>query len=944
MPAAGNKLGWYKLLASRLVTRYWPLVILAWISLAILLRSLAPAWDSIAADGDLAFLPDSVPSSIGQRALENAFPGSGTRSQIVIVAANESAPLANGDIALVLDLARRLHWLAAESAWRELRSSHSEQEERLTPILQAAPVAASEQGATSAIAPVAPEQARIADSVLAEIVRDNLTEAIEIENSLSKYFAERESGNFRRLPDAYRIRGELLSMLGDVDAAAADIDTAKLMREQATPTLDNALPDWFSAVRDVWSWRNSVVGHKLQSGDGHAKLIAIQLGTEFTAVSNIELLNGMEKLISDLRLEYGDILSDGFRVEASGSAAVGADMLRAAASGVQQTEIVTVLLVLLILALVYRAPFLVAIPLTSIALSLIVATSVIALLARDPANSASHGLGVFTTTRIFIVVLLFGAGTDFCLFLLARSREVLHARGVNTRRKMYAAVASSWRSVHDALVASALTTIVGLGLMWFSHFEKFQFSGPIIAISLAITLLVCLSFTPAFLSGIGQLAFWPQRPDRSTDLRQMTSAAGRSPQRDTSDGYWNWLASAIVLRPAFALAVTLGVLAGPAIYGVACLGRVTYDLTEELSSNAPSRRGAELISKFFSTLDGSPITILLTRKTAFDSEESLRAACDELSALLYLDGVDSVRSLTDPLGDYPPGKRMGLFDKDAWRRRILQNHRITKDRYVSSLNNMSRRVAKFDVILSDNPFSLESGATLARLCAKLDETITSENSTWKDTEFTTSGTTVGIVDLREVTQSDQRRIQVLVTIGVWLVLVIMLRQWVLSTYLIFTVLLSYFATLGITYWTFSHLYADYSGLDWKVPLFLFVILVAVGQDYNVYLVTRIFEEQRTLGRREGVRRALAVTGGIITSCGLVMAGTFIAMTSPAVSQWLSQFEIFAWLSNGAPVLRGITELGFALAFGVLLDTLVVRSILVPAFALLWQTTDARQRT
>ena len=178
-------------------------------------------------------------------------------------------------------------------------------------------------------------------------------------------------------------------------------------------------------------------------------------------------------------------------------------------------------------------------------------------------------------------------------------------------------------------------------------------------------------------------------------------------------------------------------------------------------------------------------------------------------------------------------------------------------------------------------------------------------------------------------------------------LVILLRQWVLSTYLIFTVLLSYFATLGITYATFAALYGrDYSGLDWKVPLFLFVILVAVGQDYNVYLVTRIFEEQRGLGKSGGMRqaavgRALQMTGGIITSCGFVMAGTFIAMTSPAILLALSQVLPSGWVAPDTPVLRGMTELGFALALGVLLDTLVVRTILVPAFMVLWQAPRKR---
>ncbi|MCA9157897.1 MAG: MMPL family transporter, partial [Planctomycetales bacterium] len=115
---------------------------------------------------------------------------------------------------------------------------------------------------------------------------------------------------------------------------------------------------------------------------------------------------------------------------------------------------------------------------------------------------------------------------------------------------------------------------------------------------------------------------------------------------------------------------------------------------------------------------------------------------------------------------------------------------------------------------------------------------------------------------------------------------------------------------------------------------------------NVYLVTRIFEEQRGLGntggmRRAAVGRALQMTGGIITSCGFVMAGTFVAMTSPAILLWLNQVLPTGWVDPNTPVLRGMTELGFALALGVLLDTLVVRTILVPAFMVLWQAPSKR---
>lgn len=925
---------WYKLSVSKLITRYWPLVIGGWIALAILLRTIAPAWNDVAADGDLDFLPPTVPSAVGQRELARAFPSMGSRSAMVMVIANAQAPLSVGDQALAMEIARRLHWAAAHNLWRKLEDNQSPVARRQVSQL----AAATEDHISYALSAADTEAAVAAQNAI-----DNLNEAIEIEELLGRYQQSvTPNVTFFRLPDAYQLRGQLLKDYGeesDQPQAALDLDTAALMREQKSPVLAEEVPAWAKNIQDVWSWRHPVVGHKLGSNEAHARLINVQLGSDFTAVDNIATLIGLEQLSLQLREQYTPLISPNTRIEWSGSAAVGADMLRAAASGVKMTESITVLLVLLILVVVYRAPILIAIPLASIALSLVVATNLIALLARDPALHTGYGLSVFTTTRIFVVVLLFGAGTDFCMFLLARSRELLQVRSVGSRRAWHRLVGHSWMSVHDALVASALTTVVGLALMWFSQFEKFQYSGPIIAISLLVTLCVCLTFTPALLSGIGPVAFWPRRLHGSQPSGQESTSDAEGEQLPSStSAYWERLAGRIVARPAVALIVTLLALAIPAGYGLTRLGRVTYDLTEELSASAPSRRGARLISQYLPTQDGSPLKLLLIREEPFASDEQLRQACNSLSATLYVEGVDSVRSLTDPLGDYPPGKRMGLFDKDAWRRRVL--NRIARERYVSNVDTMQLRVARFDVVLSDNPFSPAAGATLQRVHAALAQELNQPQSAWHGAQMTTTGTTVGITDLRQITQSDQQRIQILVTIGVWLVLVILLRKWVLSTYLIFTVLLSYFATLGITYATFAALYApDYSGLDWKVPLFLFVILVAVGQDYNVYLVTRIFEEQRRLGdargaRREAVKRALQVTGGIITSCGFVMAGTFVAMTGPAILLWLSPSLPVGWVDPNTPVLRGMTELGFALALGVLLDTLIVRTVLVPAFMVL----------
>ena len=185
-----------------------------------------------------------------------------------------------------------------------------------------------------------------------------------------------------------------------------------------------------------------------------------------------------------------------------------------------------------------------------------------------------------------------------------------------------------------------------------------------------------------------------------------------------------------------------------------------------------------------------------------------------------------------------------------------------------------------------------------------------------------------------VTLSDNRQIKIAVILAVFVVLLLVIRKFGLCLYLIITVLISYYATLGLTLMFFQRAYgSDFVGLDWKLPLFLFVILVAVGQDYNVYLVTRIVEEQRRLGWLAALRRAVTRTGGIITACGLVMAATLFSMTSSA---WLPPlFELLGFenASSGRS-LRGIIELGFALGLGVLIDTFYVRTILVPSFVAL----------
>ena len=229
--------------------------------------------------------------------------------------------------------------------------------------------------------------------------------------------------------------------------------------------------------------------------------------------------------------------------------------------------------------------------------------------------------------------------------------------------------------------------------------------------------------------------------------------------------------------------------------------------------------------------------------------------------------------------------------------------------YVSSNGDLQGRVLRFDLVLQDDPFARNSIAQFESIRHSIETSIPAGLKVFA------LGPTASIRDLKAVTDRDQIRIDILVLGGVFLILVVLLRRLTISLYLIVSVFFSYLVTLGMTFFVFWVLDpAGFVGLDWKVPMFLFTILIAVGEDYNIFLMTRIDEEQRQHGPVAGVIAALQKTGSIISSCGIIMAGTFCSLLAGS--------------------LVGLHQLGFALAFGVLLDTFVVRPILVPAFLVL----------
>ena len=641
------------------------------------------------------------------------------------------------------------------------------------------------------------------------------------------------------------------------------------------------------SIVDVWTEKTPVVGSHLRSADGRAGRIVIRLTNEFMATDNIRLLDEFKQLIDSRQRQA----PPGLRVGITGSAAIGGDMLTAAAESVANTHYTTILLVTVALLAIYRSLWLALVPLLAIGTAVSTSFDLLAILAHwsQTHPDAWPVIRVFTTTKIFVIVLLFGAGTDYCLFLTARFREQRSA-GLDQRE----AVASALRCVGVALVASALTTIVGLAMMGFAQFGKFTYSGPAIAVCLAVTLLACVTLVPALLS---------------TRLGAAVGSGSEAKQSIRWQAFWQRLADGVLRRPGTVFLACM-LLAAPLVW-VGWSVDVTYDLLGELSPYRVSRQGTALLRRHFPPGEVGPMVVLAQHSIGeLDSLDGQFRIAALAKPLDDLPAVANVRSLYRPTGA-PPGA-VSVFSTSGLLELAAPGSPLTKAAFVAQTGPLAGKVTRLFLILHQEPFSAEAIATCDQVLQVLAGLSEDPNSPWQGAKFELSGTTAGLRDLKRVTLADRHLIQVLVAGAVLVVIVVLLKRPIICIFLIATVLLSYFITMGISDLFFHAMRGDaYVGLDWKVPLFLFVILVAVGQDYNIYLVSRVLEEQRALGERAGLRRAIIQTGGIITSCGVIMAGTFISMTTAQ--------------------LHGMVELGFSLSLGILLDTFIVRTILVPAF-------------
>ena len=672
----------------------------------------------------------------------------------------------------------------------------------------------------------------------------------------------------------------------DAPLTAADYDLVKVLAADLEQLRQDALE---LQIGKTCCCLDAVIGTRLISADKHCTLIQVPLGTPFLALQTQAAVDRAREVLQKRIAEAGP---DAPKLFTTGSAGVGRDLTTAAGQSLDGATWATIALVIVVLLLVYRAPLLALVPLVTIAVSVWVSMEILALMTLLP------GVHLVNITKVFTIVILYGAGTDYSLFLISRYREELTAG-----EPVPSAIGLSVGAVGAALAASAGTVMCGLGLMGTAEFAKVRYAGPAIALSLGVALIASLTLTPAFLRLAGKTVFWPGQAPR----RRKPHFADNQDESKL----WSFVSHMVADHPLLTMCVSILVLLPFALFGYGM--QPNYRPTSELSPTADSVLGLAAIQRHFPVGETGPLTVLLVSTDDWTSPAG-QEELDHLSrGFARLSGVAEVRSLVQPLGKPVPsfyGSIGGLFQ---------QQRQIALAHYVSKLpaKDMAptRHVTRVDLILHSDPFDPASIDTMRMVQSWVQDELP-RLTVLSDIKAEIFGVTANAHDLALVTESDRLRVNMLILAGIFVILLVLVRRPGFALYLLATVLFSYFATLGATrlagvLWTGHTL----EQLDWRVPFFLFTILVAVGEDYNILLVTRALEERTKHGDREGMRRALARTGGTITSCGLIVAGTFATLMLASLST--------------------LKQIGFALAFGVLVDTFIVRPLLVPAFAMLF---------
>ena len=585
----------------------------------------------------------------------------------------------------------------------------------------------------------------------------------------------------------------------------------------------------------------------LPSEDGRALQLFVPIDADG------EIRTTVDAISAHLR----DAAPQGIETFVTGPAGFTADLVEAFAGIDGILLLVALAAVFVILIVVYRS---ILLPIAVLATSLFALT--VALLTVWWLAKAEILL-LSGQTQGILFILVIGAATDYSLLYVARYREELRSENVK-----WVATHRALKASFEPILASGSTVIAGLLCLLLSDLKSNSTLGPVASIGIVFAMLSALTLLPSILFLFGRVAFWPKLPVYEPEV--VAAEGGMH-----ATGMWVWIGRKIRQRPRAIWLVTTAVLL------VGAAGLTQFEATGVPQSDlvigtSQARDGQRALGEHFPGGSGSPALVVVP-------QDSLQSAADVLLGSAGIDGV-TVTSADSPSGSAPVTAEgiiaVGPPGTPAPEPTVVEG------------------MVMLQGTLTDAADSAEAEATVRELREEL-----------AGGDALVGGVTATAIDTNDASIHDRNLIVPVVLAVILVILMALLRSIVAPVLLVATTALSFVTALGVSALVFNGIF-QFPGVDPAVPLYSFVFLVALGIDYNIFLVTRVREEALVHGTREGIIRGLSVTGGVITSAGLVLAATFAALSV-------------------IPILF-LVQIAFIVAFGVLMDTFLVRALLVPA--------------
>ncbi|BBI32167.1 MMPL family transporter [Cohnella abietis] len=678
-------------------------------------------------------------------------------------------------------------------------------------------------------------------------------------------------------------------------------------------------------------------------------------GSSLLAIINLPKpdFNDETKITLNLMQQMLDSAPSGTFATLTGNAPLSQAFQQSSESGLHRTEILTIGLVLIILLFVFRSPITPIIPLLTIGISLIISRALIGL--------ATHfGMPVSHFTESFLIAVLFGAGTDYCILMIQRYREELLSGG---DANPVAAISRMMYGVGKTIISSASTILVAFLLIGFAEFGLYQ-SAVGVAIGIIVTVTVAMTLVPVLLLLFGKSISW------SINLK-------KSPTNRESR-LWSFFASLAAKRSVIVL-FTAVIFLSPLT--LLFDGKRTFDDISEINPDIDAVIGLRQVEKAYSSGEVFPATMVITSTSSMRTTSGLAALEQASSDLTTIDGVESVRSAVRPLGHKPESltvsgqlnklnvdsiiksvmkdqqalveglqelalgavplsqgllgvlpaiskMQKGLVrliesqlgglkratpppakteEQLAAQRAAAKSHEQALNYYISQ----DGLTTKIELILSANPYSKNALDTIPAITQKLRESLSS--TALVNPEIFVTGISAKYNELRSISYRDFLRTGILMLVGITLVLMLLLRSIIAPLYVMLSLGFNYLITMGIMELLFVKV-LGLEGLSWTVSFFIFLITVALGVDYSIFLMARFKEEYQAGGASLAMNRAMKSTGGVIGSAAIIMAASFGALSLSGINT--------------------LVQIGVGAFIGLLLYATLFMTLIVPAFAFL----------